>query len=80
MLKITVCPHCGKYIKFLIHEEDIDHSTRYPAPIFLRHNSPDCGKWLTIYFDSKMRVSNAFKDKEQTVNKWKFVKEIHSVN
>ncbi|MHA1339483.1 MAG: hypothetical protein ACTSRZ_05020 [Promethearchaeota archaeon] len=80
MLKITECPHCGKLVKFSICKEDIDHSGRYPAPIFIQHREPYCGKWITVYFDSKMRVTNAFKNKEERAYKWNFVKEICSIN
>ncbi|MBD3352844.1 MAG: hypothetical protein GF364_15270 [Candidatus Lokiarchaeota archaeon] len=58
--------------------EDIDHSGRYPAPIYVKHMNHECNKWCTVYFDSKMRVSLAFSGKEDKAKKWSFVKEIES--
>jgi hypothetical protein len=79
MLKVTNCPLCSKLVKFNIQKEDVDHSGRYPAPVYLKHNDPKCGQWITVYFDSQMRVSLTFKGKEEVAKKWKFVKELTSL-
>lgn len=80
MLKVTNCPCCKKLVKFSIEKEDIDHSGKYPAPVYLKHNDTDCEQWITVYFDSQMRVSLSFKGKEENAKKWKFVKELSSEN
>lgn len=78
MLKVINCPNCGERITFSAKKDDVDHTGRYPTPIYVKHMDPSCNKWCTVYFDSKMRVSLTFKGKEDTGDKWEFVKDVES--
>ena len=55
-LRFNSCPHCNQRIVFKIEEEYIDPS-QYPAPIYIFHNVPNCGKTSTFFVDSLLRVS-----------------------
>ena len=59
-----------------MNQDDIDHTFRYPAPCYLKHID-DCGKDITLYFDSQMRIARMSKGKDDC-SKWKFCKELQS--
>jgi DNA-directed RNA polymerase subunit RPC12/RpoP len=54
--RYNYCPHCARRIIFKIGKEDID-SSLYPAPVYIIHKHPKCGKLSTFYVDSLLRVS-----------------------
>ena len=56
VIRYNYCPHCERKIIFKITKEDID-SSQYPAPVYIIHKEPSCGKLSTFYFDSLLRVS-----------------------
>ncbi len=79
VLKVYVCPHCQNQIRFKIDTNDIDHTFRYPAPIYIKHANGKCNKTSTCYLDSELRISLFIKEKENT-SKWAFCKEIKSTS
>lgn len=78
-LKVAICPHCNKTMSFKVHKDDIDHTGRYPVPIYVLHSDGKCDKYSTAYFDSVMHLTMVVKDK-QDGSKWSFVKEISTSN
>lgn len=76
-LKVLYCPHCKEKVHIQIQKSDIDLSGRLPAPLYVLHSFKGCKKHITVYFDSNLRVSLAFKGTEDS-SKWKFVKTIES--
>jgi DNA-directed RNA polymerase subunit RPC12/RpoP len=56
IIRYNYCPHCESKIIFKIGMDDID-TKQYPAPIYIIHKDPSCGKLSTFYVDSLLRVS-----------------------
>ncbi|MFO8019067.1 MAG: hypothetical protein R6U96_10560 [Promethearchaeia archaeon] len=54
--RYNYCPHCQRKINFFINKKDID-AARYPAPVYIEHDDPECGETSTFYVDSLLRVS-----------------------
>ncbi|MHA1821064.1 MAG: hypothetical protein ACTSU2_06225 [Promethearchaeota archaeon] len=75
-LKVIFCPYCHKKILFFASRNQVDHeSKRYPTPLYVKHDVKGCGNTITVWFDSKMRVSRVDKGIIDT-HRWAFCNEI----
>ena len=66
-------------MQLYINKDEVDLSGRFPAPLYIQHDSKDCGEFSTAYFDAELRLSLIFKGKEDG-SKWKFVNIVKSTN
>lgn len=69
--RFNYCPFCKNKIEFTIQKTDIDNS-RYPAPVYIEHDDPECGKIATFYVDSLLRIS--YKETEKKPGAIKTIK------
>jgi len=66
-------------MQFYVTKDEVDLSGRFPAPLYVQHDTSNCSKISTVYFDAELRVALIFKGMEDG-SKWKFVKNIKSMN